>query len=448
MKLKPLFLAFATLLALPASALDLVGAWQAAKQHDPSYSAARQALLAGKEKAVQGRALLLPQVELAAGASHVRQENDPGVPTLTNPRANTSGDTYRYALSLTQPLFRMDAFVAADQLGKQSDLSEVQFRLTEQQLMLKLSLAYFEVLAAQEKVTLAVAQLEAFSQQLAQAQKSFEVGVATITDVNEAKARYDATTAAEIVARNELAVKQNALRLITGEANARLATIADREPLPPQPNVLDEWLSRSGKGSLELQAQQLNLAIAGREIDRYRTEYSPTLDLVASYGNNYQREDLSRNGGTDRSGQALVGVQLSIPLFTGGRMSSQYRESVANRDQQADRLEATRRDVEQATTQSFLGVTAGAAQIRALQQSLVSSQSLLESTKLGYEVGVSTMVDVLNANQRYYETRYQLVVAKYTYLYAGLQLAAATGALDESVLQKVNGWLIESANTQ
>ncbi|WP_028452831.1 TolC family outer membrane protein [Chitinilyticum aquatile] len=443
MKLKPLLILLAGFMAMPAGAIDLMGAWQAAKKYDATYAAAVQAHIAGQEKAVQGRALLLPQIGFTAGANQTRIENDPGVPTLANPKSTSSGQSYKYNVALTQPLFRMDSFVSAYQLGKHTDLANLQFRAAEQQLILRVALAYFELLAAQEKVTLAGAQLEAFSQQLAQARKSFEVGVATITDVDEAQARYDSTMATEIVARNELAVKENAFRLITGMEPGKLSVIADREPQPPVPNNLPEWIARSQSGSLDILAQGLNLDIANREIDRFRHEYSPTLDLVASYGNSYDKGDLARNGGTDRSGQGIIGVQLSIPVFTGGRLSSELRESVANRDQQTDKVEATRRDVQQTTTQSFLGVSAGAAQIRALQQALKSSTSLLESTKLGYQVGVSTMVDVLNADQRYYETRYQLVVAKYTYLYSGLQLAAATGALDETVLQNVNGWLID-----
>ncbi|WP_028454751.1 TolC family outer membrane protein [Chitinilyticum litopenaei] len=444
MRLKTAFVAITGLLLAPQLlAIDLLQSWQAAQQYDATMAAAGKARIAGQEKAVQGRALLLPQVQLQANAQQLRQESDPGMPTPGNPDGSQSGKSYGYSLALTQPIYRKEAWVSAYQLGKQTDLAELQYRAAEQQLILRVAKAYLEVLAAQEQVVLATAQRDAVAQQLSQAQKSFEVGVATVVDVNEAQARYDAILASEIVASNDLQVKKNAYALLTGLNPDELQPLGDHEQAqPPQPNDLNEWLARAANGSIELLAQQLNLDIAGKEIEKFRAVDTPQLDLVASYGNSYTGNGLSSNGGTDRQGRAAIGLQLAIPLYTGGAISSQLRESVAKKDQQSDQLEATRREVQQNTKQAFLGVSAGAAQIRALQQSLKSSKSSLDSTELGYKVGVSTIVDVLDANERYYNTRYQLVYAKYTYLYSGLLLAAATGQLNESDLEKANRWLL------
>jgi outer membrane protein len=444
-KLKSIFFVMAATFAGSVQAVDLMDAWRAAQAYDANFSAAKSAQLAGQEKAVQGRSLLLPQVGLGANLNHARIDSSPGNPTPTNPQMDKSGQTYGYSVRLTQPIYRQEAFVAADQLSKQSQLADLQFRVAEQNLILRVAQSYFDVLTAQENVVLSAAQREAVAQQLAQAKRSFDVGSANINDVNAAQARYDGIVATEIIAANELDIRQNAFQLITSLDSAHLATAANAiEATLPVPNDLKEWQSRTETGSFDLLAQRLNLDIVAKNIELYRLQDSPTLDLVASYGQNFDGSGLSRNGGTDRLGTGVIGVQFSVPLYTGGRRSSQLRESLANRDQQVDRVEATRRDALQTNKQAFLGVSAGAAQIRALQQALASSKSLLDSTKLGHEVGVSTMLDVLDANQRYYETRYRLVVAKYNYIFSTLQLAASTGVLNEQVLQHANQWFSAS----
>lgn len=441
MKLKPIFFLVASIFVLPAHATDLMEAWQAAQKYDANFSAANSAKIAGQEKAVQGRSLLLPQIGLGANVNHARIDSAPGNPTPSNPQMDKSGQTYGYSVRLTQPIYRQEAFVAADQLSKQTELADLQFRVAEQSLILRVAQSYFGVLTAQENVLLSSAQRDAVAQQLAQAKRSFDVGSANINDVNAAQARYDGIAATEIIAANELDIRQNEFRFLTNLDATQLATAANAiEPSLPVPNDLKEWQARTETGSFDLLAQRLNLDIVAKNIELYRVQDSPTLDLVASYGQNFDGNGLSRNGGTDRLGTGVIGVQFSVPIFTGGRRSSQLRESLANRDQQVDRVEATRRDALQSNKQAFLGVSAGAAQIRALQQALASSKSLLDSTQLGHEVGVSTMLDVLDANQRYYETRYRLVLAKYAYIFSTLQLAASTGVLNEQVLQHTNQW--------
>lgn len=443
MKLKSIFFVVIASFAGSAQAVDLIDAWRAAQAYDANFAAAKSAQIAGQEKAIQGRSLLLPQVGLGANANRARIDSSPGNPTPTNPQFDKSGQTYGYSVRLTQPIYRKDAFVAADQLSKQTELSDLQFRVAEQNLILRVAQTYFDVLTAQENVVLSAAQRESVAQQLAQAKRSFDVGSANINDVNAAQARYDGIIATEIIAANELDIRQNAFRLLTNLSSDQLATAATNiEATLPEPNDLSTWQARTETGSFELLAQRLNLDIVAKNIELYRLQDTPTLDLVASYGQNFDSSGLARNGGTDRLGTGVIGLQFSVPLYTGGRRSSQLRESLANRDQQVDRVEATRRDALQTNKQAFLGVSAGAAQIRALQQALVSSKSLLDSTKLGHEVGVSTMLDVLDANQRYYETRFRLVVAKYNYIFATLQLAASTGVLNEQVLQHANQWFV------
>ncbi|WP_348943919.1 TolC family outer membrane protein [Chitinibacter sp. FCG-7] len=443
MKLKSSLIALSLLgLSQGVWATDLLQAWQAAATFDAQISAARNAQIAGQEKATQGQALLLPKITLSGNTAYSQTDYHPGRGPLTDTSAN--GQTYGYSLSAAQPIYRAEAFAAADQLKKQTDLANVQFRQAEQDLILRVAKTYFELLAAQEKVQLVQAQKQAVGEQLAFAKKSFEVGVATITDTDEAQASYDSILAAEIVAQNDLAVKSSAFSLLTGLNDSQLATIGDRvQPQPPVPNDLASWLQKAQNSSLSNTGQQLALDIASREIDKYKAVSAPTLDLVASYGNDWTGSGLSRSGGTDQTSSGAIKLQLSIPIYTGGDRSSKLREAAAKKAQQSDTVEATRRDVEQATKQAFLGVNAGAAQIRALQQVLKSSESLLASSKLGREVGVRTTIDVLNAEQKYYATRYDLIVARYTYLYARLLLAASAGELAEKDLIAVNEWLLK-----
>lgn len=430
------------LLAPLAQAADLMASWRAAQQYDASYQAAKSALEAGREKKAQGQALWLPKVTVDGSAKTVREEYDPGNESVITPSTDAHGEQYGASVSLQQPIYRADVFVGADQLYKQADLAEVEYRSAEQQLILRVALAYFEVLAAEEKVKLAVSQKEAVSQQLAQAKKSFEVGVATITDTNEAQARFDAITAGEIAARNELDIKRNAFELLTGLDPAQLAKITDgKRPAPPAPPVMSDWTARAQANNFAVKAQELGLDIAKREIDRYRASTAPTLDLVGSYGSSWNSDGISRSGGTDRTTSGVIGVQLSIPLYTGGDRSSRLREAIALRDKESYTLDAAKRDSVQQAKQAFLGVQSGAAQIGALEQAEKSSLSSLESTKLGREVGVRTTIDVLDAEQNYYQVRYDLVVARYQYLYARLQLANSVGELDEGDVTDVNAWL-------
>ncbi|QZA77932.1 TolC family outer membrane protein [Deefgea tanakiae] len=431
------------LLSSPSFSADLLAAWRAAQQHDASFLAARYAQTAGSEKANQGQALLLPSVTLGGNTTYSNTDFSPGKTSASVKDTQSSGQAYGYSITATQPVYRVDAFASADQLKQQAKLAEVQFRVAEQDLILRVAKAYFEVLAADEKVVLANAEKKAVGEQLAFAKKAFEVGVATIADTDEAQASYDTIVAYEIQAKNEQQVKRNAFTLLTAVNAESIARLSEKiEPTSVEPNDLSVWLKKSSDTSLNISGQLLQLDIATREVDKYRFESSPKVDLVANYGQNWDSSGISRSGGLDQTNKGAITLQLSIPLFTGGRRSSELREAAARQSEQRETLEATRRNTEQLTTQAFLGVNAGAAQITALEQVLKSSQSLLASSKLGRDVGVRTTVDVLNAERKLFSTRYDLTVARYTYLYTRLQLAAVTGDLDEKDLRFVNRWLV------
>lgn len=414
-----------------AMASDLLKVYQEAKKYDATYAAAEAALRAGQEKSEQGRSLLLPEVSVSGNYRHSGGDN-----TYAN------GNTRGYALSATQPLYNAAATVGNSQLQEQARLADVTFAAAKQDLILRVAQAYFDVLYSQDSLEFVRAQKEAVSQQLAQAKKQFEVGVATITDTHEAQAKFDGIVATEIAAENDLAVKQNAFLQLTGVPADGLAPLSTKmQAGPPEPADINAWVKLAEQRSLAIDAQRGALAIAEAEIDKYRLLRQPTVGLSASYGENWYSGNLGAANGTKGITSSSIGVQVNIPLYTGGNTSSKLRESIALRDQAQSKLEAARRDAAQNTKQAFLGVKAGAAQIRALEQALVSSQSSLDSTKLGREVGVRTTLDLLNAQQQVYSTKRDLAQARYSYLLNQLRLSSAVGDLAEKDIEAVNAKL-------
>lgn len=432
-----------SLMAQGALALDLLDAWNAARKSDAVFSAARNALQAGQEKSVQGTALLLPKLSVSGNGGRTDSEYGPSKPSSPSYLPySRQGYSYGYSLNLSQPIYRIEALAGYDQLHKQAALAEIQYKQAESDLIQRVAKAYFDVVLADEKIRQINAQKEAVSQQLAQAKMSFEVGVATITDVDAAQASYDGLLSQEIAALNDRNVKYEAFELLTGLSPKLLVSVSDKlQPGMPEPATVEPWLARSDVNNFALLSQRLSLDIARREVDKYKMETAPTLDLVASYGNKWDAGSLTKTGGQERTGTGQIMLQLNVPVYTGGNRSSQYREAIAKQEQQRDNVEATRRDAVLGTRKAFLGVQSGAAQIRALQQALNSGKSLVDSTTLGKEVGVRTIVDVLNAQQQYYSTRYDLTAARCNYLLSRLQLAAAVGDLSEKDLEDVTRWL-------
>ncbi|WP_269531272.1 TolC family outer membrane protein [Chitinimonas sp. BJYL2] len=425
-----------------AMAADLLQVYQEAKKYDATFAASESAYRAGQEKTNQARALWMPQVSVASSYNNVRTDTEALLPNNATRDVKNSGDTYGYTVTASQPIYRAGVSVGASQLREQARLAEVNFAAARQDLILRVAQAYFDVLYAQDNLEFVRAQKDAVSQQLAQAKKSFEVGVATITDTHEAQAKYDGIVASEIAAQNDYMVKQNAFLQLTGVPAEGLVPLAAKMPAtPPTPADINDWVARAESKSLAIEGQRGALAIAEAEIEKYRLHRQPTLDLVAQYGESWNKGGLAAARGSNSNLTSTLGVQLNIPIFTGGNTSSKLRETLALRDQAQSNLEAARRSTAQTTKQAYLGVQAGAAQIKALEQALVSSQSSLDSTKLGREVGVRTTLDLLNAQQQYFSTKRDLARARYDYLLNELKLSAATGELTEKELDAVNARL-------
>jgi outer membrane protein len=350
---------------------------------------------------------------------------------------NTNGIT----VSLTQPLFRKQNIDQYLQSKSQLAQSDAQLNVAAQDLTVRVSQAYFDVLAAQDNVAFAAAQKAAIAEQLASAKRNFEVGTATITDTNDAQARFDLVTSQEIAAQNDLEVKKQTLQQIIGTAPASLNTLATDLPLGlPEPNDMERWVEAAQANSPLIKGQEAVLEFANREVERNRGGHYPTIDLVGSYSQTAASGSTSFGSGNDTTTK-LIGVQLNVPLYQGGGQQSRVREAIANKEKARQDLENARRTVIYSTRQAFLGVTSGVAQVKALEQALVSSQSSLDSTKLGQEVGVRTGVDVLNAQQQLFSAKRDLAQARYNYILSQLRLKAAAGQLAEDDLIQVNQWL-------
>jgi outer membrane protein len=416
----------------PLQAADLLDVYRQAQQYDAAFASARAAYQAGLERLPQGRALLLPTLGLAADTTGNRVERG---------GATSQFNSNSYTLSLSQPIYRKQNFAQYQQAKSQTAQAGIQFDVARQDLILRVAQAYFDVLLAQDNVDLAGAQKAAIAEQLAQAKRNFEVGTATIVDTHEAQARYDLATSQEIAAQNDLEIKKRTLQQIIGRVPESLAALGEKLPLAvPEPNDMNKWVESSEQQNLQAQIQRQALEIANQELERQRGGHYPTLDLVASYRDSSNAAASFGFAGADIKSSA-IGLQFNLPLYQGGAVNSRVREALANQEKARQDLEQAVRQAALQTRQGFLGVTSGIAQVRALEQALVSSQSSLDSTKLGQEVGVRTNVDVLNAQQQLYSARRDLFQARYNYILSTLRLKAAVGTLTEADLEQVNRWL-------
>ena len=436
MKLKLFVLAIMFSTAGVAHAADLLEVFHTAQANDPVFAAARATRQAGQEKLPQGRALLLPSINLNANSTFNDQTTQ-YQGTTPFPSGNNRYNNHGYGVSLTQPLFRQQNWLTYTEAELQVAQSEAQFKVAEQDLILRVAQSYFDVLIAQDSVSLAEAQKTAIAEQLEQAKRNFEVGSATITDTHEAQARHDLTSAQEIAAQNNLEIKRRSLQQLINTIPKELKPLGKGFKLEaPQPADMEKWVDDAQSRNPQLAIAQAAAELAEKEVARNRGGHYPTVDLVANYTNN------SANGGSlgvaNDSTNKSVGVQLNIPLFQGGAINSKWREAEANRERAKQELENSRRTVATQTRQAYLGVVSGIAQVKALQQALISSESVLEASKLGQEVGVRTNLDVLNAQQQLYSTRRDLYQAQYNYLTSQLRLKQAVGSLGENELSKVN----------
>jgi outer membrane protein len=419
--------------SLNAHAIDLLQVYKEALANDAPFASARASMAAGREKAPQGRAGLLPTVGVSGNYGRTNFDSN-----IAPPRDfNNNG----YTLSLSQPLFRVANWEAYQQGKLSVAASEAQFAQAQQDLIVRVAQAYFDVLTAQDALASLQAQKVAITEQLASAKRNFEVGTATITDTQEAQARYDLTVAQEFAAQSDLEIKRAALQQVIGKPAGELAGLRPGVKLnAPEPAQIDKWVESAQQQNYGVVSQQLAVEIASRDIKRNRAGHYPTLDLVASRNHNNQTgSTLTATGSISNSNS--VGVQWAIPLFSGFAVDSKVRESIALEDKARSDLDNAQRTAAQGARQAFFGVNSGLAQVKALEAAEISSQSALESNRLGYQVGVRINIDVLNAQQQLFTTRQNLAKARYDTIVNGLRLKSAAGTLKEEDMMEVNALL-------
>ncbi len=424
-------------LSAGVQAADLLDVLRMAQGSDATYASARASWQAAQERLPQGLALLLPQASLSANT----QYNDRTIDFRNGVAPNGHFNSNAIGVSVAQPLYRPQNRIQYEQAKVQVGQSDIQLSLALQDLILRVAQAYFDILLAQDNVEFAAAQKLAIGEQLAQAKRNFEVGTATITDTHEAQARYDLVTAQEISAQSDLEIRKRALQQIIGTAAPPIAPLGPRFSLvPPQPTSMDSWVEAALDNSLQVQIQRAAEEFAMKEVERNRAAHHPTIDVVGSYTQSATGSGPQGGPGNDTNA-GVIGLQLALPLYQGGALNSRVREALSNLERARQDLESARRTAALNTRQAYLGVTSGIAQVRALESAVVSSQSQLDSTRLGQEVGVRTGVDVLNAQQQLYSARRDLAQARYSYILNSLRLRAAAGHLTDEDVAQASQWL-------
>ncbi len=418
----------------------LVDIYNLALAHDPTLASALNANQAAQEIIQQSKALYRPVVNFNAGINATLTNISfigAGVPFRGGGQAFTG---YQYSIEAKQPIYRKDNLVAMEQAKTQVSLADKQLNLAQQNLLLRTTLAYFEVLLTQDKIDLINSQKTAILKQLEQAKANFDAGTLTSTDVNDAQARYDLIVAQEIAALNDHQIALRAVQAITGEIPQKLATVKANIKPNTLEQSMDKWLEVGAKNDLTLQILQEAATLSDQEIERAKAGHLPTLDAVASVAENYASSSYYGFGNDLKIGS--IGLQLQIPLYQGGATSSRVKQAAFNKQKALSDVDAARRQMEQETQRAYLNLNTSIAQLKAYEQALLSSQSQLDSTTVGYDVGSRTSVDLLNAQQQLFSAKRDLLQARYGYLVNIIRLKAAAGIIVESDLEDINQQLV------
>lgn len=429
---------FATMFALPAHGQSLVDLYEAARGYDATYQAARAQYDASLARAAQARAGILPSVGLSAGAS--RTELDVNVPQASVP--DRGFNTQNVGVNATQPLYRPANWATYEQGQRQADIAQAVLTAADQDLVVRVSQAYFDVLGAQDTLALVRAQKVAVAEQLAAAKRNFEVGTSTITDSREAQARYDLVVAQEISAENDLQVKKIALDQLVGRPGSVPVALAAPVVLPEvAPANMNAWVAQAEDVHPSIRQARLGLDVATLEVQKAEAGHKPTIDANLGYNVTNNPQGTSTTTGRSRINAATIGVVFNMPLFAGYAIENRVKETLALEEQSRSILESTRRSVTQATRAAYLGLVSGAGQVKALEAAEASSQSALDANRLGYQVGVRINIDVLNSQSQLFQTKRDLALARYNVLLGNLKLRQANGTLSADDLRAINATL-------
>jgi outer membrane protein len=429
------------LLASPSlHAENLTAVFNQARTSDPKFQAAEANYLAGIEKLPQARATLMPSLNARASRDRNQSETTTDAFIPGRPSGRFTYSSSEYTLNLNQPLYNGVSFAGLDQARADVRRAEAEYAAASQDLVLRVAEAYFGILAAQDNLELTRAEKTAIQRQLDSADARLKVGLATITDVHDAKARFEVASAQEVEADNQLHDKQEALRELTSTIPTVLAPLGPNLPLVnPEPADIGQWADKSLAQNYLLRARQEAAESAREEVKRLNAGHFPTLDLVGTRTRNDADGGVTGTG--IRSDSTVVGLQLNVPIFQGGLVSARTREAAHQYDAAQQELEATRRATVRAARAAYLGVTGGVAKITALTQAVVASESALTTKTEGFTAGINTNIDVLDASRDLYRAKRDLSSARYDYLLNLLRLKQAAGTLNENDLAQINAWL-------
>lgn len=431
-------------MTLLMAALGLAGAvraqslqelYEAARAYDATYLAARAVADSAQYQLGQAEALNRPKVGL--GVSATRTETDPPSKVSRDRFGNTVTNA---GLTASYALFNRSNSVTIEQARKNVEVAQSDLDTAEQDLIIRIATAYFDVLAAKDALATTQANKTAISEQLASAKRNFEVGTATITDTREAQARYDLATAQELAADNDLRVKGVTLDQLVGRVGVQPRPLAQPVALPPvTPSTVDAWVNTAESSHPAIRKAQLGLDVARLEIDKAKAARLPTVDLSGSFGSQHTSGTGVSYTGTATNAQAAVA--LNMPIYSGGAITNRIRETVSLEEKSRNDLAYAQRSVEEGTKRAFFGVQSLLAQVKAYEAAEASSQLALEATQLGYKVGVRVNLDVLNAQLQLYTTQRDLARARYDVLVNSLRLRQASGQLRPEDVTAVNGLL-------
>ena len=431
----PITLAISAAFAGSVQAQSLMALFETARNYDATYKAAQSQYTANLAKGEQAKALLMPTIGLSANVNKTEVEQ-----VASNLTANAQSKSA--TLSASQPLYRPANFASYQQGQRQLELASVQLKAAEQDLMVRLSQAYFDVLISRESLDFVKAQKLAVAEQLAAAKRNFEVGTSTITDAREAQARYDLVLAQEIAADNDLRIKRLALNQLVGLNNIEPKSLSSKAKLTgPEAQSLEQWVKQSSETNPSVLQSRTALDIAKLETAKAEAGHKPTLDLVAGYTPTRYKDGKGLNASQVDINTNSVTLSFNMPLFAGFATQNRIKETVALEDKARSDLEAAERAVAQATRSAFFGLQSGLGQVNALQAAEASSQSALDANKLGYQVGVRINIDVLNSQSQLFQTKRDLAKARYDVLLGQLKLRQATGTLTEADLAAINALL-------
>jgi outer membrane protein len=427
--------------ATPAHGADLRDLYVLALTNDPTYQAAVFTLQATRQLSPEALSALLPSLSASGSGSRTF-----GRTQYTDvPEVNRSFDTDQWVLQLTQPLFRAETLLAYGEARASVEQAVAQFAVSEQDLILRVTRAYFDEVIADRHVVAAQAQVAALSEQLHAARHSFEAGVASITDVDDTQSRAALADSEYVAAMNDLESARAALEAIVGTTPASLNTLKSNAVLPqPNPSDLASWVNRATADNPSVTAANAAVTVANYELDRSQVQRLPTVDMIATYGGNYSSGNITEptNFGSNVKDRQL-NVQVTVPLLEGGAFRAHVAEARAKRSKAQADFTGAQRQAALSARQSYGAVSSGISQVRALETAVAAGLSAVKGNRIGYGLGIRINSDVLNSEQQLYSTRQDLEKARYDTLFAGLKLKAATGELSPDDLRAVNS-LLES----